>query len=80
MGMRPYKTDSAFILVEIDKGCGHTAGSLKDVLVRDHSILIRDASDFWGLDSSFIRLAIKDSGANEAWIEALRSIFGKENL
>lgn len=79
-GMRTYKTDSAFILVEIDKGCGHTAGSLKDVLVRDHSILIRDASDFWGLNSSFIRLAIKDRGSNEALIEALLSIFGKENL
>lgn len=79
-GIKTYKTDSAFILVEIGEETGYTSASLKDSLVRDYSILIRDASNFDGLGASFVRVAIKDRKSNEILIGALFSVFGGENL
>ncbi len=79
-GIKTYKTDSAFILIEIGEETGYTSASLKDTLVRDYSVLIRDASNFDGLGASFVRVAIKDRKSNEILIGALFSVFGGENL
>nr|WP_297572559.1 aminotransferase class I/II-fold pyridoxal phosphate-dependent enzyme [uncultured Peptostreptococcus sp.] len=78
--IRVYRTDSAFILLEMDKALPYTSASIKDCLIRQHSILIRDASNFYGLSDRFIRLAIKDRKSNEILLDALFSIFGGGNL
>ncbi len=45
-----------------------TAAELKDYLARQHGILIRDASNFEGLDSRFFRIAVQSSSENDELI------------
>jgi len=66
--LRVYKTEVNFVLVGLN---GLTAGELKEKMI-DKGILIRDASNFKGLDNTFIRLAIKDRISNTLCIKALK--------
>nr|WP_314277725.1 aminotransferase class I/II-fold pyridoxal phosphate-dependent enzyme [uncultured Peptostreptococcus sp.] len=79
-GIREYETDSAFILLEINRESGYNSASLKDLLVRQYGILIRDASNFEPLDDRFVRIAIKDRESNDILLGALLSIFGGKGL
>jgi threonine-phosphate decarboxylase len=47
------------------------AASLKEYLAREHQILIRDASNFHGLDSTFFRIAVQRPEENEQLIDAI---------
>ena len=46
------------------------AAALKEYLVEHHGILIRDASNFAGLDDAYFRLATQTPDENEALIRA----------
>ncbi|WP_026477751.1 threonine-phosphate decarboxylase CobD [Alkaliphilus transvaalensis] len=48
--------------------------TLREELIKHH-ILIRDCSNFKGLDNRFLRIAIKDFKANQRMIQALKSVF-----
>lgn len=72
-----YETDSAFILSKINYDCKYDARALKERLVFEYGIVIRDASNFQGLDSNFFRIAIKRHNDNRILIEALNDIFNK---
>ncbi|WP_271769406.1 pyridoxal phosphate-dependent aminotransferase [Aquimarina algiphila] len=48
------------------------AAKLKDYLAYTHQLLIRDASNFRGLDKHYIRIASQDSKKNELLINALK--------
>ena len=50
---------------------------LRDYLIRNHNILIRDCSNFRGLDQNFIRVAVKNSRENLKLIKCLKN-FTKE--
>ncbi|MBR6042118.1 MAG: pyridoxal phosphate-dependent class II aminotransferase [Paludibacteraceae bacterium] len=54
-------TDCHFMLVACR--CG-SAKELKEFLATRHGILIRDASNFWGLDDSFFRVAVQSHSEN----------------
>ena len=54
--LKVYDTDTNFVLIKLDDD---EANSLKLELFEKYNILIRDASNFIGLDKSYIRVAIK---------------------
>ena len=69
--LKVYDTDTNFVLIKLDDD---EANSLKLKLFEKYNILIRDASNFIGLDKSYIRVAIKSHNDNKVLIESLRKI------
>lgn len=69
--LKVYDTDTNFVLIKLDDD---EANSLKLELFEKYNILIRDASNFTGLDKSYIRVAIKSHNDNKVLIESLRKI------
>ena len=69
--LKVYDTDTNFVLIKLDDD---EANSLKLELFEKYNILIRDASNFIGLDKSYIRVAIKSHNDNKVLIESLRKI------
>ena len=67
LGMKVYPSRCNYILFE-DTFSG---GNLKERLIRRH-ILIRDCSDYTGLDDGYYRIAVRDHQANEAFIKAMK--------
>lgn len=62
-----WDSDTHFFLLRLRSG---KASALKDFLARRHGILIRDASNFEGLDAACIRLATQRQEENRALIGA----------
>lgn len=69
--LKVYDTDTNFVLIKLKDD---EANSLKLELFEKYNILIRDASNFIGLDKSYIRVAIKSHNDNKVLIESLRKI------
>lgn len=69
--LKVYDTDTNFVLIKL---YDDEANSLKLELFEKYNILIRDASNFIGLDKSYIRVAIKSHNDNKVLIESLRKI------
>jgi threonine-phosphate decarboxylase len=63
-----WPTDTHFFLMRLRIGKSHL---LKTYLVEKHRILIRDASNFEGLDNTFVRIATQSSEKNNLLIKAL---------
>ncbi len=63
-----WDSDTHFFLVRLRVG---KASALKEYLAEKHGILIRDASNFEGLDESFFRLATQTEEENQALVKAL---------
>lgn len=70
-GWRVFPSRVNFVLCQLPQAL--TAAGLRDALLAQ-GIVIRDASNFYGLDESFIRLAVKGSADNQRLIAALRSL------
>ena len=68
-----YDTDTNFILLRLKK---NKANDIKEKLFIESNILIRDASNFIGLDESYIRIAIKSHSENEILIKELKKVLG----
>lgn len=68
-------TSTTFFLVRLKKG---TAADLKKFLWENHGILIRDASNFRGLDETYIRLSTQTTAENQVLIDAIREWFAQE--
>lgn len=68
-GITVAPTDTTFMLCHIE---GHTAAELKDWLLRRHGLLIRDASNFTGLQPGHFRVAAQSPSDNDALAEAVQ--------
>ncbi|MDR1356667.1 MAG: histidinol-phosphate aminotransferase family protein [Tannerellaceae bacterium] len=68
-GIEVLPTSTTFFLVRLKKG---TAADLKKYLIEQHGILIRDASNFRGLDESFFRLSTQTGAENQTLTAAIR--------
>ncbi|MGL5312742.1 MAG: pyridoxal phosphate-dependent aminotransferase [Peptostreptococcaceae bacterium] len=68
-----YDTDTNFVLIKLKT---KKADEIKMDLFKEGSILIRDASNFIGLDDSYIRVAIKSHKENEVLIKYLKKLLG----
>ncbi|HTY20310.1 MAG TPA: threonine-phosphate decarboxylase CobD [Geobacteraceae bacterium] len=73
-GLRPFPSAANYLLVEISKG--PPAWEVASRLRAQH-ILIRDCSNFTGLDGRFIRVAVRSPSENERLISALASAIGQ---
>ena len=68
-GMEVWDTDTHFMLVRLRMG---KASALKDYLAHKHGLLIRDASNFEGLDSTYFRISTQQARDNERLVTAIR--------
>ena len=68
-GVEVIPTATTFFLVRLKKG---NAASLKQYLLEQEGILIRDASNFRGLDESYIRLSTQRTEQNERLVAAMK--------
>lgn len=68
-GFEVIPSESSYFLVRMEEG---KAPDLKDFLIREHGILLRDASNFEGLDEHFFRISVQDRASNEQLTEALK--------
>lgn len=69
-GVEVLPTATTFFLVRLKKG---TAASLKQYLLEKYGILIRDASNFRGLDETYIRLSTQKNDENEQLLEGMKA-------
>ena len=68
-GVEVIPTATTVFLVRLKKG---NAASLKQYLLEQEGILIRDASNFRGLDESYIRLSTQRTEQNERLVAAMK--------
>lgn len=73
-GIKAFNSDANFILVRFEN---RNVLDVKENLLKRAGLLIRDASNFIGLDSSFARVAIKNHEQNTVFVDALRSVLGE---
>ncbi len=64
-----YPSSCNFFLVKLNKG---SAGELKMFLLENYQLLIRDASNFRGLDNSYFRVAVQKEKYNEILIKGIK--------
>ncbi len=62
-------TSTTFFLVRLKKG---NAAELKKYLLETHGLLIRDASNFYGLDETYFRLSTQTTQENQLLFEAIK--------
>lgn len=68
-GLKIHTSKTSYFLIELEKS---SSFELKNYLISNFGILVRDASNFRGLNSSFIRIATLDDNKNQLLIEALQ--------
>lgn len=73
-GIKAFNSDANFILVRFEN---RNVLDVKENLLKRAGLLIRDASNFIGLDSSFARVAIKNHEKNIVLVDAIRSVLGE---
>lgn len=71
-GVCAYDTQTNFFLVRTDR---YKAAELKEIFALKYGILIRDASNFNGLDSRYIRIATQKNDENDALVKAFSTLF-----
>ena len=67
-GIRVFETKTNYMLCEITNG---TATKLKDFLIHEHGMLIRDCSNFYGLTNHFFRVSAQLPEENDALVDAI---------
>lgn len=67
-GITVLPTDTNFMLCRLEH---HTAAEVKDHLARRHGMLIRDASNFRGLDEHYFRVAAQLPEENDLLVDVL---------
>ncbi len=71
-GLEVTASDCNYFLVKLKKG---KATDLKAFLIREYGLLIRDASNFRGLDDSFFRLSIQEEDHMQLLIKGIETWF-----
>lgn len=72
-GINVYDTDTNFILIKLNN---RRSNEIKVELLNKGNILVRDASNFIGLDDSYIRVAIKSHEENKILIKHMKNLLG----
>jgi len=70
--LKPYKSSANFIFCKI-KDSSITSSMLSKHCIKSKGILIRDCSNFRGLDNSFIRVAVKTRAENKKLASCFRN-------
>ncbi len=69
-GFRIVPCETPYFLVEMQSG---SAAGLKDYLIRERGILIRDASNFRGLNERYFRVCTRNEIENRLLVEGLKA-------
>lgn len=69
LGIRTWRSDTNILLAELPHG---TAAALKQYLIEEHGILIRDASNFDSLSPRHFRIAMQLPEENDTLIKAIK--------
>jgi len=75
-GLKPYLPSVNFILINI-RDTNKTGAELQHAMAA-HNVLIRDCSNYPGLSSEYIRIAVKSHGQNKTFIEILKKVIGEK--
>jgi threonine-phosphate decarboxylase len=67
----PFKSDANYFLIRLTN---HNSLTVRDSLLAESGVLVRDCSTFSGMGSKYIRVAIKNHGENLILLNALESI------
>lgn len=67
-GFRVMKSETPYFLVKMQTG---TASGLKEFLIREYRVLIRDASNFRGLSERYFRVCTQDEKCNGQLLDGL---------
>lgn len=70
-GIQAQETQTNFMLCTIG---GHTASELKEYLASEHGILIRDASNYYGLTPHHFRVAAQRPEDNDLLVNAIKQM------
>jgi len=73
LGIKYYKPAANYIFFKIDDMGKYKISTFKDKLF-EKGIIIRDCSNYAGLEEGYYRIAVKSHSANERLIDALKSI------
>lgn len=73
-GVEVHPSGTTFFLLRLKKG---TAAELKKYMLEEHNMLIRDASNFRGLDESYVRITTQRPAQNQLFIKALETFLEK---
>jgi threonine-phosphate decarboxylase len=76
-GVAPFPSVANYLLVEIQNGC--TAAELRSMLL-EKRLLIRDCSNFIGLDGRFFRVAVRTGEENSLLLAALAEVLQESSL
>jgi len=71
-GFEVFPADSNFIFINVRQS-GFTAAQLRKRLI-SHGMLVRDCGSFDGLDSYYVRVAVRTREENERLLEAFRKV------
>lgn len=74
-GFSPIPASANFILVDVT-GTGYTSAWLRQAML-ERNVLIRDCSNYPGLSSGYIRLAVKLEHQNKGILDAFQKILAK---
>ena len=74
-GVRVFETKTNYMLCELDSA---SAADLKNHLIHEHGILIRDCSNFYGLSRHFFRVSAQQPEENDALVAAIREYLGSK--
>jgi threonine-phosphate decarboxylase len=72
-GLQAFESAANFLFISIDRSVGLTSTELRNRL-EPEGILIRDCSNFMGLDDRYFRVAVKRHDQNMVLIEKLKGI------
>lgn len=73
-GLHPFPPSVNFILIKIDND-EHTSQSVFEFLIK-RNIIIRDCSNFTGLNNKYFRVAVRTRDEDQMLLSALRKMFG----
>ncbi len=73
----PFPSRANYILCRLSEGV--EGGVLRDYLFRSHKIMVRLCGDYYGLDSRFVRFAVRTEKENLRLAEALRQ-YGRQHF
>jgi threonine-phosphate decarboxylase len=76
-GFYVFPADTNFILVDVRK-TGFRASQLREKMIR-HGLLVRDCSSFIGLDTFYVRVAVRTRKENERLLDAFRKVLTYAN-
>lgn len=74
VSVAPTRTNFMLCKLKNGKGC-----DLKEYLVREHKMLIRDGATFYGLSAPYFRVAAQTPAENDALVEAIRQFVNMNN-